>query len=297
LNGKDGIMAYCVKCGVELDRNLTACPLCNTPVYYREETDEEIQRYPNRSQRTRPRQVNLVPSKAFVYLMTFIIAIPIAVCLMIDFKGIRTVTWSFYPIASLLLLWILIAYPALMKRYSFIKVITIDVYSVMLFLISLDIYSGGDVYWSVYPVASLLLVWIWFLLINLFGKKNKYFMFIIGYISTGLYLYLIEQATKSVWFFELALPILTLVLIFTLIVLFLSRFKPFQGIGFPGLIFFALSLFCIGTEFIINRFVFEKLTMIWSYIVAGVGIPVSIFLFFVQSNEEFREYLQKKFHL
>ncbi|HEY8500152.1 MAG TPA: DUF6320 domain-containing protein, partial [Clostridia bacterium] len=185
-------MAYCVKCGVELERNLTACPLCNTPVYYMEETEEEYQRYPERSQRTGSRQVNLVPSKAFVYLMTFIIVIPIVVCLMIDFKSNRTVTWSFYPIASLLLLWILMAYPALMKRYSFIKVITIDVYSITLFLISLDIYSGGNLYWSVFPVASLLLVWVWFLLGYLFGKKNKYFMFIIAYISTGLYLYLIE---------------------------------------------------------------------------------------------------------
>jgi hypothetical protein len=214
-----------------------------------------------------------------------------------DFKSNRTVTWSFYPVASLLLLWILMAYPALMKRYSFIKVITIDIYSVVLFLISLDIYSGGNLYWSVFPVASLLLVWVWFLLVYLFGKKNKYFMFIIAYISTGLYLYLIEQATRSVWFFELALPILSLILVFTLIALFLSRFKPFKGIGFPGLIFFALSLFCIGTEFIINRFVFEQFKMIWSYIVAGVCIPVSIFLLFVQSNEEFRVYLQKKFHL
>jgi hypothetical protein len=68
-------MAYCVKCGVELERNLTACPLCNTPVYYREEADEEYRPYPDRSQRIRPRHVNLVPSKAFVYLMTFIIVI------------------------------------------------------------------------------------------------------------------------------------------------------------------------------------------------------------------------------
>jgi len=140
-------MAYCVKCGVELERNLTACPLCNTPVYYREEMDEEYhKRYPDRSQRMQYRRVNLVPSKAFVYLMTFIIVIPMIVCLMIDFRSHRTVTWSFYPVASILLVWILMAYPALMKRYSFMKVITIDIYSVTLFLISLDIYSGGDLY-------------------------------------------------------------------------------------------------------------------------------------------------------
>lgn len=289
-------MAYCVKCGVELERDLTSCPLCRTPVYLPDETEEEAQkRYPSRVQKTQPRHVNLVPSKAFVYLMTFILIIPLIVCLMIDIRSKGTITWSFYPSASLSLVWVLMAYPALMKRYSFIKVITIDIYAVTVFLVSLDLYSGGFLSWSVYPVASLLLVWVFFLLAFLFGSKNPHFIVIIGYISTALYLYLIEQATKSRWFFELALPILSLLSVLAALVLILFRF--IRGAGLTGLIFSALSIFCIGTEIFINRFVYNEISLFWSLIVAGVFIPVSIFLFFVQSNEEFRIYLQKKFHL
>ncbi len=291
-------MAYCVKCGVELDRHLTACPLCSTPVFLPEETEDGSQkRYPSRVQKSRPRQVNLVPSKAFVYLMTFILIIPMIVCLMIDFRGNGNLTWSFYPAASLLLIWILMAYPALMKRYSFIKVITIDIYAIILFLISLDVYSGGFLSWSVYPVASLLLIWVFFLLSFLFSRRNPAFIIIIGYISTGLYLYLIEQATKTLWFYDLAIPILTLVFVLSLLVYLLSRIRFFRGTAIPGLIFAAVCFFCIGAELIVNRFVYRHSNLFWSLIVAGVCLPVSIFLFFVQSNEEFRSYLQKKFHL
>lgn len=291
-------MAYCVKCGVELDRHLTACPLCSTPVYLPEEMDVEIQkRYPERRQRTQPRHINLVPSKAFVYLMTFILIIPMIVCLMIDFRGNDTITWSFYPAASLLLIWVLIAWPALMKRYSFIKVLTIDIYSLVVFLVSLDLYSGGFLSWSVYPVASLLLIWVYFLLTFLFGRRNPAFIVIIGYISTALYLYLVEQATHSVWFFGLAVPELTLLSALALIVLVLSRFQFFSGVGFPGLLFLSLCCLCIGTELIINHFVFDQFTLFWSLIVSGVCVPLSIFLFFIHSNEEFRIYLQKKFHV
>lgn len=289
-------MAYCVKCGVELERNSTSCPLCSTPVYFPEDMDDGTQkRYPDRVQKQQPRHVNLVPSKAFVYLMTFILIIPIIVCLMIDIRGNRTITWSFYPAASLLLIWILMAYPALMKRYSFIKVVTIDIYATIVFLVSLDVYSGGFLSWSIYPVASLLLIWVYFLLAFLFSHKNPVFIVIIGYISTCLFLYLIEQATKAVWFFGLAIPIISLLSILAALILILSRY--IRGAGLPGLIFSGLSIFCVGTELFVNRFVYNEFSLFWSLIVAGVLIPLAIFLFFVQSNEEFRVYLQKKFHL
>ena len=105
---------------VELERNASSCPLCSTPVYLPENMDETSQRsYPERMQKTRPRQVNLVPSKTFVYLMTFILIIPTTVCLMVDIRSNGIFSWSFYPAASLILIWILMAYPALMKRYIY----------------------------------------------------------------------------------------------------------------------------------------------------------------------------------
>ena len=136
-------MAYCVKCGVELDKQLTSCPLCTTPVYLPEELDEDTHStYPERKQRKRTKQVNLVPSKTFVYLMTFIIVIPLIVCLMIDVRRNHTISWSFYPVSSLILFWILIAYPALIKRYSLLKVLTIDIYSVVFSNIFKSLFRG-----------------------------------------------------------------------------------------------------------------------------------------------------------
>ena len=109
-------------------------------------------------------------------------------------------------------------------------------------------------------------------------------MVIIGYISTGLYLYLIEQATRTVWFFQLALPIITLLFVLAGFVLALSRLPFFKKIALSGLIFVAVSLLCIGTEFFVNRFIQSDNFLFWSLIVSGVCIPVAIFIFFVQSN-------------
>lgn len=292
-------MPYCVMCGVELENKLKSCPLCNTPVYLPSEPDGDSQKpYPERTEKRRTFYVNLVPSKAFVYLMTFVLIIPLIVCLMIDIRRNSTITWSFYPVSSIILAWILMAYPALMKRYSFIKVLTIDIYSIVLFLVSLDAYSGNLLNWSVYPVASLLLIWVYFLLVFLLGKRHPFVLAFMAYISTGLYLYLVEQATGSAWFFDLALPIITLILVLTLITLALSRFSLFKGTALFGLIFCSISIFCIGTEFVVNRFVFGNgFSLFWSLIVTGVLLPAAIFLFFVRKNEDFRIYLQKKFHI
>lgn len=35
-------MSYCVNCGVELDRSLRACPLCNTPVINPRELEQKV---------------------------------------------------------------------------------------------------------------------------------------------------------------------------------------------------------------------------------------------------------------
>ena len=60
-------MAYCVRCGVELQKGLETCPLCNTEVVLPD--DNGIGRNASRLERiprdVRPR-VNLAPSRAFV---------------------------------------------------------------------------------------------------------------------------------------------------------------------------------------------------------------------------------------
>ena len=89
----------------------------------------------------RPR-VNLAPSRAFVILVTFIILVPLLITLIIDFSTNRTITWSFYPVTSLVLLWILIAYPSLLKGHTTFQVITMDILSIAVFLMSLDLYSS-----------------------------------------------------------------------------------------------------------------------------------------------------------
>ena len=84
----------------------------------------------------RPR-VNLAPSRAFIFLATFILLVPLLITLIIDITANRTITWSFYPVTSLALLWVLIAYPSLLKGHTTFQVITMDILSIAVFLLSL----------------------------------------------------------------------------------------------------------------------------------------------------------------
>ena len=98
--------------------------------------------------------------------------------------------------------------PGSYETLQFYKVLTIDIYSIVLFPVSLDAYSGNLLNWSVYPVASLLLIWVYFLLVFLLGKRHPFVLAFMAYISTG-YTCIQLSRQPEVLVFDLALPIIT----------------------------------------------------------------------------------------
>ncbi|NLB78027.1 MAG: hypothetical protein GX796_04040, partial [Clostridiaceae bacterium] len=199
-------MAYCVRCGVELQKGLESCPLCDTEVLLPDEKDTEDGMVPfsERIPRNIRPRVNLAPSRSFIYLATFILLVPLLVTLIIDYTANRTITWSFYPITSLALLWILIAYPSLLKGHTTFQVITMDILSMAVFLMSLDLYSGSFPEWSQYPALSLLLVWVYTAIPFLFTWKKIYLIVTCWFLGTAGFLFAIDILTgEKDWFFPL----------------------------------------------------------------------------------------------
>ena len=131
-------MAYCVRCGVELDKGLKACPLCDTEVLLADELndEQEITAFSTRAPRIRRPKFTMEFSKPFVFLISFILLIPLLVTLIVDFSMNNTITWSFYPITSLILVWILITYPSFFRGYSLFQVFTVDILAIAVFLLS-----------------------------------------------------------------------------------------------------------------------------------------------------------------
>ena len=143
-------MAYCVACGVELDKGLKVCPLCDTEVLLTDEQNDEQEKtaFSRRTPRIRRPRRNMEFSKAFVFLVSFILLIPLLVTLIVDLSINKTITWSFYPITSLILAWILLTYPSFFRGYSLFQVFTVDIFAISIFLLSLDKYSDPFHQWA-----------------------------------------------------------------------------------------------------------------------------------------------------
>jgi len=292
-------MAYCVRCGVELEKGLKECPLCKTEVILPDEQDssERVMLFSDRMPRRERPRMEIAPSRSFLFLVTFIILLPILVTLIVDFTVNRKITWSFYPITSLVLLWILIAYPAMLKGCTFFQIITMDLFSISVFLMSLDLYSGTFPEWSHYPALSLLLVWVWLAGPMLFSWKRIYLVLSIWFIGTAGFLLAIDLLTGGRdWFFQLACPMIAALFLAGIIGVLmrgLFRAKPLLASGTAMLI--AAAVFTV-IDATVNLYV-SGLKLIWSPISAAVLVPTSVFLFIVNGNDELKAYLIRKFHL
>ena len=82
---------YCVQCGVELQQGAGRCPLCGLRVYHPDLSTEtpEARPYPafaGSTERVRPGGLLLI--------LTFLFALPILICLMVDLRLSGGVTWS-----------------------------------------------------------------------------------------------------------------------------------------------------------------------------------------------------------
>jgi hypothetical protein len=223
--------------------------------------------------------------------------VPTLVTFFIDFTTNRAITWSFYPITSLSLIWVLIAYPALLRGHTLLQVISVDIFSISLFLISLDLYSGPFPEWSQYPAVSLLLLWVYIAAPLIFTWNNPLAVLGMWVVGTTGFLVAIEKLTiGKEWFLPLGLPIIALVAFIGVIALYIYKFSRAKPLLLAGLALFAAALFFTGTDAIVNMYI-SRFNLTWSPILLAVLIPTAVFLIMVNANPDLRNYLSKKFHV
>ena len=95
-------MAYCVHCGVELEKGSPACPLCNTPVVDPAELGFPPPRplYPEE----KPLGIPKLSRRVIMILCSLLLLIPAFVTLVCDLSLTGTVTWSAYVTGAAIVL-------------------------------------------------------------------------------------------------------------------------------------------------------------------------------------------------
>lgn len=134
-------MAYCKVCGVELESDMQACPLCGQPVSSGPGDDKPV---PERVEQP-PISIRKMdrPQKKLVWeIISIILVSSIAVSLLTDFIITGRITWSQYPVAVCLTAFTYVSLFALWNQRFIVELACACVAS-SLFLLALDALTGG----------------------------------------------------------------------------------------------------------------------------------------------------------
>ncbi len=136
-------MPYCPNCGVELEEKASACPLCGTPSFGANAKAENAAREarfidPENWEKLTDRERH----KIVWEVMSVSTAIAAAVVCAMNLLMSRELTWALYPLASLVLAWILMTSPLRLRSRPALAIL-VAACAVPAFLVALDLFDGA----------------------------------------------------------------------------------------------------------------------------------------------------------
>ena len=126
-------MAYCVKCGVELEPGAKKCPLCNTPVVLPfEQTETFDTPYPVYQQKPK---LKIGKGTAMV-VVGLVLLLPLLITLISNLTINHELTWSLYVISSLLTFYVMVASIVMLKEKPVLAIVVIglDIEAFLMFI-------------------------------------------------------------------------------------------------------------------------------------------------------------------
>lgn len=303
-------MAYCIKCGVELEDKLVKCPLCDTLVIDPETLKpkqikkENLPVFSGITSReisellTHPIMHRISYKTATVFTITMLI--PVIVLLLVDVISHNAITWSFYPILTVLYFWTSLVFPFLFKTGKRLNLLINFTVASVIFLLLMDGFIP-PVSWAWYPITSLILLFILITTPAFIGKKYTFPIIIIYTAAATLFLWFLETLSAGEWFLQLGLPITLLtsgIALFEngLATIMLRKRRPGSFFFYAATAFISMAILCLGIDVILTLHLPTRPSIGWSLYVSGAILLVSIFLFISGGNTKLRNFLEKKFH-
>lgn len=154
-------MSYCVNCGVKLAESEAKCPLCQCPVVNPMElqqesgvTTEAERPYPKR----RDSLKNIVDRSFVVSVASILYAIPLLVCLLVDWMLDGVFSWSVIATVGIFLSWGIFFLPVLLEKKYFALYTAADLGLLLVLFVTIGWYTGnyGWIWVLGIPIAVLL---------------------------------------------------------------------------------------------------------------------------------------------
>ena len=189
---------YCVKCGVELSAGTAVCPLCGTRVYHPDLQEKaEPAPYPRYTEGDAT-----VSHFGLLFIVSFLFAIPLVLCLMIDLHLRGGITWSGYVACSLAVAYVCVCLPLWFRKPNPVIFFPVAMAACTLLTLYISIKTRGG--WFLpfaFPVAGAVLVIVEAVIVLMryaVGPYRHRALFIFGgaIIALGLLLLLMEFLIK-----------------------------------------------------------------------------------------------------
>ncbi len=175
---------YCARCGAELQKGLEACPLCGLRAHPDLSEQPEPLPYPRREAE------QSVSHGGLLFLVTFLFAIPLLVCLQIDLRLNGRVGWSGVVATSLLAAYLIFCLPLWFRRPN--PVIFFPVAAAAALGLSLYLCLKGGGHWFLpfaFPVGGAVLLLVETMLVLLryaVGERRHRALFVYGGAAIAL---------------------------------------------------------------------------------------------------------------
>lgn len=202
-------MSYCVNCGVELERSLKECPLCNTPIMNPREMKRSTAESPFPTEKGEVESEGIKRKDLGILISVVLIATGV-ICGMLNILVFQGSPWSFLVIGACVMLWVLCIPAVIYTRLSPYAALLLDGLSIAFYLFLITFVTGSDEwFWNLaLPIVALVTIVIEAFICCLrklpvtFLTTTLYFFTAIAILCLGLELmidWFISQEIHLVW--------------------------------------------------------------------------------------------------
>jgi hypothetical protein len=153
-------------------------------------------------------------------------------------------------------------------------------------------------WWSSYFIGACALLWVVLVPPLLLRRLNITLKLAFDACATALYIYLIAFVTGGgEWYFELALPILTIGAVIVLVLSLILRGGGRSMLTTAVLVIGSIGLFAVGVDLFLDWYLSSVWILSWSLVVGIICIALITPLLVVRYNPRLREEVRRRFHM
>lgn len=162
-----------------------------------------------------------------------------------------------------------------------------------------DYLISGNISWSQYVIFGIVLGWVLIVPPILLHHDAVLKSAWLDFFAITAFLYLTNEITtpQIPWFKNLALPIISLIMVAFILVMLLIKFTKIRTITTVALIVFLAGIFAVAIDLLTNLFIGREILVYWSLPVIIVCSALTLILMVISRLTKLKAIIKKRMHI